>query len=820
MMQDDRFSVSESKAFLENFFSKHKGFIRILLIHSTEKVSNSESGNEQALTMSQFFESVDNIRFSDLKESNKEGFNIYYGVLTGKEESGDKFSCLEMPGISVDIDAKDFESKHGAWEHIFRTIARTGLEPTFIIDSGNGYHLYFLFSKFEVVESKVDIPRFEGYVNGVGELFGGDYTHNLNRVMRLPGFDNLKDPSNPKPCKIVSSNPGLRYNLSDFENYRVEVKESHMNNDLEIKDTPTEIPKRFFDLLEQDTKLRETWEGKRKDLNDKSGSGMDMALGDALIRNGFTDAEIAKILTEAPYPKENQRTEDYLKHTISKAKQFMDDGCAEKRQEELSTTVERMIKQRKPRTDILGEISKLKFATEREDWLRKLKDSTGSTLEALREDLAKITNNRRVDKVGAEKPSQPQDPLGEYTEEEITKARDILTSSDILGGIIRVTEKAGYVGEVRNKKLTYLALTSRKLLGGKKAISLTPKGESSSGKSDLIKTALRLIPADEWKEYTYITEKALLHTKMDLSHKILCIFEREGGRQADYTIRTAQSEEKLKILVTRKNPDTGEFETAEKEIPAEGMVYIETTTEEHIEQQNANRTFEFFTDSSPELTREVLMAQAKNQNLDEDCLEQDCRIWRCAQVLLQPLRVYIPFAEELAKQFPVDKVRARRDFPRLLALIETSALLYQEQRERKELKGKTVVVASVDDFHTAYEITGPIILQVYKELSPKEEALTQIIKDEYSFGKFGDPIECPDISAFGVQELLEKMKKRYQNKKEDEARYFIRYNTLRKYLKKLVGRGILEWNEGKATKSKYILVNDTPQIPFQLSLDS
>lgn len=220
----------------------------------------------------------------------------------------------------------------------------------------------------------------------------------------------------------------------------------------------------------------------------------------------------------------------------------------------------------------------------------------------------------------------------------------------------------------------------------------------------------------------------------------------------------------------------------------------------------------------PELTRKVLIAQAKNQIFNEENLEQK---WRCAQVLLRPLQVIIPFAEELARQFPVEKVRARRDFPRLLALIEASALLHQEQRTKLEVEGTTIIVASVKDFDVAYEIINPILSQVYKELSPREEALTGIIKEEYGLGQFADPTgDAEDIYAFGVQELLERIKKRCQTKTDNTARDFKGYNTLRKYLKKLVGRGIVEWNECKGVKSKYILINDISHITFDISLDS
>jgi len=351
---------------------------------------------------------------------------------------------------------------------------------------------------------------------------------------------------------------------------------------------------------------------------------------------------------------------------------------------------------------------------------------------------------------------------------------------------------------------------------------LTPKGESGSGKSEQINHILKLIPPREWKEFTYITEKALLHTKENLSHRILCVFERQGGEKANYQIRTAQSEEKLSIFIPVKDSTTGDFQSIEKSIPAEGMVYIETTTEEHIEPQNANRTFEFFTDTSPEQTREVLRAQARTHILNENRLEQEYRVWRCAQDLLEPLQVYIPFARELAEQFPADRVRARRDYPRLLALIETLAFLHQKYRERKEIEGETFIVASDRDFEMAYDIIRPILSQTYKDLSLKEETLIRIIKQEYGMGCFADPnnhVE-EDANAFSPKELWDKTKKLYMEQGDKDARDFMAYSTLRLYVRKLTDKSILEWNGGLGIRSKYALIGDIPQVFLHISLSS
>lgn len=64
------------------------------------------------------------------------------------------------------------------------------------------------------------------------------------------------------------------------------------------------------------------------------------------------------------------------------------------------------------------------------------------------------------------------------------------------------------------------------------------------------------------------------------------------------------------------------------------------------------------------------------------------------------MNVRIPFAEKVAEFFPMERVRTRRDFPKFLGMIESSALLHQSQRNNEE----DGIVASVKDYEIAREL--------------------------------------------------------------------------------------------------------------------
>lgn len=144
-----------------------------------------------------------------------------------------------------------------------------------------------------------------------------DFTTDLRRLGRLFGTLNAKAGRLSRwitPPESDHADPALlEFILSleaEPETPRVAVT---------LGEFPRDLPAHFQELLASSPKLKATWEGNRPDLIDQSGSGYDLALADLLVRNGFSDDEIAAILMGAPYAKATGRSGAYLERTISKA---------------------------------------------------------------------------------------------------------------------------------------------------------------------------------------------------------------------------------------------------------------------------------------------------------------------------------------------------------------------------------------------------------------------------------------------------------------------------------------------------------------------
>lgn len=461
-------------------------------------------------------------------------------------------------------------------------------------------------------------------------------------------------------------------------------------------------------------------------------------------------------------------------------KNGLDDFLVEKGKNELNKlinksqpTFEQHLTEGTPVELIIKEIRLIKSKIEQEKILKKIAKHTEIPIQTIRDELSiKNTPENNVE-IHSE----------EFTKEEKIRAKELLQSSDILSQMIQFTDALGYVGEETNKKILYFSFTSRL---SDNAISCIIKGASASGKSTLVQSVLNLFPKEDILQFSFITSKALVHSKLDLSHKILFIQERHGAEHADYSIRTVVSEGEISIFLPIKNDSTNDFETIEKRIPAKGMVYVETTTKDQIHDENQTRVFDLYMDESEKQTELILIAEA--QDIDKKKAEKVARIWRCAQNLLKPLEVHIPYAKDLVEIFPKKKIRARRDFKRFLSLIKSHALLYQYQREIKD----NHIIASIKDLKVIFPLAEKILIQCLKDISPRQEQVLKVIEDEFT------------DNEFSPKQLHEKLKKN------------ISYKTVRNYLKRFESLGLIEWNGTKGAGSRYTFSSTLTLLPNSL----
>jgi hypothetical protein len=317
-------------------------------------------------------------------------------------------------------------------------------------------------------------------------------------------------------------------------------------------------------------------------------------------------------------------------------------------------------------------------------------------------------------------PSKSEAPV-EMSEAERAEALALLQSPDLLNQFITDTEKLGCVGQKAEKTELKLACASGRL--SDTPINTTVKGESSGGKNFLLHSVLETEPPEDVFEITSMSAKALQYLPTSLTHKLVAITEVAGSEDADYSLRTFQSERVIRIWVVEKDA-TGHLETREHEVQGPAG-FFQTTTRAHLHPENETRTFDVFIDESQEQTERIFDAQddAHVSPMGPGEREAVLRRWGNAGRLLTPMPVLIPFAGNI--KFPTKPLRVRRDRPRVLALIEASALLHQHQRKQVEKNGRQYLLATVNDYALARELAIALLESALSGATPKGKRLVE-----------------------------------------------------------------------------------------------
>lgn len=304
----------------------------------------------------------------------------------------------------------------------------------------------------------------------------------------------------------------------------------------------------------------------------------------------------------------------------------------------------------------------------------------------------------------------------------------ILHSPNILGDMVYMCQDLGLVGEERNAKLIYLALTSR-LLG--KLINLVIKGLSSGGKSFLLETVLKLFPASAYYALSSMSERALVYFDQPMSHRYLILFEVAGldSDIGDYLIRTLLSEGRIKYLTVEKTLDGMKSREVELLGPT-GL--IQTTTLASLHPENETRMMSLLVMDDPSHTQNILQSLADRAN-GRQKTKADLAPWHDFQKWLElagKRKVTIPFAPYIAQHTNASAVRMRRDFETLLNFIRAHAILNQQHRE---IDTYGQIVATADDYRVVYDLIIDLISEgveatVSKSTRETVEAVKTLLK--------------------------------------------------------------------------------------------
>jgi hypothetical protein len=285
------------------------------------------------------------------------------------------------------------------------------------------------------------------------------------------------------------------------------------------------------------------------------------------------------------------------------------------------------------------------------------------------------------------------------------KAGELLRSSDILGEFWSVCKRIGLVGEERNAKILYLALTSRVL---ERPVSVVMKGTSSSGKSFQVETVLHFFPPSAYYALSSMSERALAYSEEPLAHRFLVLFEVAGMDSdfASYLLRSLLSEGRIRYETVEKTSNGLQPRLIERDGPT-GLLL--TTTLARLHPENETRLLSLTAKDDRDQTVAVIKILADRQN-GKGPSKPDLGSWVELQEWIEIAGIHevkIPFAPTLAEEIKPKAVRLRRDFTQVLNLISSHAILHQMDRDIDPESGR--IFANLNDYKAVYELISDLL---------------------------------------------------------------------------------------------------------------
>jgi P4 family phage/plasmid primase-like protien len=145
--------------------------------------------------------------------------HLYFGVhpTHAKRNTNQRARSIDISAVNclfAEFDAKDFDNlKESTLTHIHNL----ALPPSVVVDSGGGYHCYWLLHEPFTITNQDDRARINRIQKTWVAFVGSDDgAKDLARVLRVPGTQNAKY-TPPRPVTFVSANFAELYELDDLE---------------------------------------------------------------------------------------------------------------------------------------------------------------------------------------------------------------------------------------------------------------------------------------------------------------------------------------------------------------------------------------------------------------------------------------------------------------------------------------------------------------------------------------------------------------------------------------------------------------------------
>jgi len=308
-----------------------------------------------------------------------------------------------------------------------------------------------------------------------------------------------------------------------------------------------------------------------------------------------------------------------------------------------------------------------------------------------------------------------QAALMKLDQDEITEAIELLFNPDILN-IIDTEIGKKVIGEELSRIYIFLSMLQSFT---KEYPQITVIGESGIGKSFITNAVLDIFPSEIVEKVGRISKRALEYASKMKDKKILYIQESRGGSAASESIRLSSSSDGgMKAVIS--NRETGDVD----ELIVPPLTLITTQTEIGLHHEDETRNTKVYLSSDINQNIRVVEHQGREAEFPIELrramgIEGKSKINVIAnaiRLLTKDIDVIIPYELEVAKILIKSKIRIKRDHKKLMGLIKSVALLYQDQREWLRIGDETWIIADVEDIKKAIYYGETPLTQSYHNL--------------------------------------------------------------------------------------------------------
>ena len=257
--------------------------------------------------------------YSELAALNrKQWANIFVGVNPRERSGATKKRDIRLcRSIWADIDRVSISDATDRWSALELP------SPSIVVQSGSGAHLYWLLDTPHELKDNEDRRIFELMLQALYRDLRSDAIHDMGRLLRLPGFLNMKEARNgrtPVPCKLIECDPRRRYSISVFDRWivlaRSRAYKKLVDPQLVSDHSRLDRPGGFDHAL-----VRRALDRLQEKVDDRS--RRDYAVVCGLLRLGMTDNEIWRLVRRQS--KFRVRGYSYFESTIENAKRDVHD---------------------------------------------------------------------------------------------------------------------------------------------------------------------------------------------------------------------------------------------------------------------------------------------------------------------------------------------------------------------------------------------------------------------------------------------------------------------------------------------------------------